>query len=239
MTECIGCPVKAAIKDIYTGSYQPDDQYISVGGREYALDDTSYTTNLLFMEFARFRLAKPDLAAVRKFYLRVLANAGINRYDYINRVLFGENAPRLVKLLDIELAQLYGRIDDIYNKICSGAITTCVLGPMPAKYSTEELVKIPALLYQLTNEFIDFSNKLMINGNRPEYVERLASADDMNFGITNDPAPKFDNLATVDDYMNAIAGLMDFIITTGRFLTLLENFHRQVHKKLSALLIIK
>ena len=225
------CPVKSTIQKICGGGYEEDVQYTRVGGVDYALDDTSYTTNVLLMEFARFRLSNPSLSAATKFYLRAAVIIGVNRYDYINRILFGVEAPKLHALLERQFRLISLKLANLITQICKSQ--KCTIGTLPPEHTIEEFIKSPALLHDIVNQYIALNNMIMIDGHHLAQVDPL---EPLGVGIKNDAAPRAAP-KTVEEYLAATAALIDFAAETGQFLTHLEKFHRAAHQKLNELFV--
>ena len=225
------CPVKKTIEKIYGSGYNEDIQYTKVGGVEYALDDTSYATNVLMMEFARFRLSDPSLSAATKFYLRTAVIVGVNRYDYINRILFGVEAPKLHALLERQFQTVSLKLANLITQICKSK--TCTIGALPPEHTIEEFIKSPVLLHDVVNQYITLNNMIMIDNH---HLAQVAPLEPLKVGIKNDSAPRAAP-KTVEEYLAATSALVDFAAETGQFLTHLEKFHRDAHHKLNELFV--
>lgn len=219
------------IQKISGGMTEADDVGVWVGGTEYALDDASFDTKVLAMEFARRQLdAAASLKSWRDFYIKCAVAAGKSRHDYLNRVLFGPKPPTIATLVAAQIDLVSAGMESALAAACKS--TKCTIGPFPDLPQSKDLIKSPSELHRYVNLVVEFNNAFMIHGMRPPRLDLMPPP---NFIIDDTAAPTSVNTpSSISEYTNAAATIIDFLLDSAQALVLLEGYHRMAHRRLAS-----
>jgi hypothetical protein len=227
------CPVQVAIKEIRGAGLHSDGKTscIKVGGSsgcDYICDDMSYVIMTRKMEFARFKLARPDIDTCRQSAL--IKDAGID-YTALYTRLITRTVLKKKYLYDqfVQLINLLGRMEPLIiarirrAKSLNISIPDIILLPQVDQlilYRTD-------ILCATMNQIIDYMNNLNINSllNTP-IVGKIARLEPGKFNVP-DMKTKICELSgdTADEYLAVMEIILNHEIRVAEYIREIEKYH--------------